>query len=316
MPKRAVVQKMHLLNPFRRDSGRKSQQQAVSRLTDSTVPTYYTREPIFSTDPTEIPAFSFPDAFGLATAYSHETFSVLRPMGPPAERPDPNLRRCGAPRRASPRQQPERNPPCLPTETSVSEYPSHRCRRMRREKSCRVICIEKAKWSILPFSGVVDTDPFRGNHPRLIRWIVQEIKLVSSQVEAVLRAGDLKCPSKPTGPREIGLPTVKRLGGADEYRLGFSHTSGHDVQHLIHPVDQVHVGPSCGAKQDLGSPRPPFGGVRCQIVRAEIRFGLHDTRLKCLPVNMAHEDLSDQRAGQFRRRSPEKRPREFLEGRS
>jgi hypothetical protein len=32
-------------------------------------------------------------------------------------------------------------------------------------------------------------------------------------------------------------------------------------------------------------------------------------------VNMAHEDLSDQRAGQFRRRSPEKRPRKFLEGR-
>jgi hypothetical protein len=30
-----------------------------------------------------------------------------------------------------------------------------------------------------------------------------------------------------------------------------------------------------GAKQDLGSPRPSFGGVRCQIVRAEIRFGLH-----------------------------------------
>ncbi len=180
----------------------------------------------------------------------------------------------------------------------------------------RVICIEKAKWSILPFSGVVDTDPFRGNHTRLIRWIVHEIKLVASQVQAVLRADDLKCPSQPTGPREIGLPTVKRLGGADEYRLGFSHTSGHDVQHLIHPVDQVHVGPSCGAKQDLGSPRPSFGGVRCQIVRAEIRFGLHDTRLKCLPVNMAHEDLSDQRAGQFRRRSPEKRPREFLEGRS
>ena len=25
----------------------------------------------------------------------------------------------------------------------------------------RVICIEKAKWNILPFSGVVDTDPFR-----------------------------------------------------------------------------------------------------------------------------------------------------------
>jgi hypothetical protein len=52
--------------------------------------------------------------------------------------------------------------------------------------------------------------------------------------------------------------------------------------------------------------------VRCQIVRTEIRFGLHDTRLKCLPVNMAHENLADQRAGQFRRRSPEKRPREFL----
>src|SRR5271170_4821 len=93
----------------------------------------------------------------------------------------------------------------------------------------RVIGIEKAKWSILPFSGVVDTDPFRGNHPRLGRWIVQEIKLVSSQVQAVLRAGDLKCPSQQTGPREIGLPTVKRLRGADEYRLRFSRTSGHDV---------------------------------------------------------------------------------------
>src|SRR5271155_292371 len=75
----------------------------------------------------------------------------------------------------------------------------------------RVICIEKAKWSILPFSGVVDTDPFRGNHSHLIRWIVQEIKLVSSQVQAVVRAGDLKRPSKPTGAREIGLPSVQWL---------------------------------------------------------------------------------------------------------
>src|SRR5579871_5820203 len=185
------------------------------------------------------------------------------------------------------------------------------CRTVTR----RVICIEKAKWSILPFSGVVDTDPFRGNHPRLIRWVVQKIKLVPGQVQAVLQAGDLKCPSKPTGPREIGLPTVKRAGGADEDRLSFPRTSGHDVQHLIHPVDQVHVDPPCGAKQDLGSPCPPFGGVRCQIVRAEIRFGLHNTRLKCLPVNMAHEDLPDKSASHFHRGPPEKRPWEFLEGR-
>ena len=217
-------------------------------------------------------------------------------------------------------------PICARTSLGVSVM-AFLCKTIAR----RVICIEKAKWSILPFSGVVDTDPFRGNHSRLIRWIVQEKQLVSSQVQAVLRAGDLICPSKPTRSREIGLPIVKQLrarlttrpgepaglsrrekpgsspilevvvkrplSGANEYRLGFSHTSGHDVQHLIHPVDQVYIVPSCGAKQDLGSPRPPLGGVRCQIVRAEIRFGLHDTRLKCLPVNMTHEDLPDQCAG-------------------
>ena len=33
-----------------------------------------------------------------------------------------------------------------------------------QESRGRVICIEKAKWSILPFSGVVDSDPFRRNH--------------------------------------------------------------------------------------------------------------------------------------------------------
>jgi hypothetical protein len=50
-------------------------------------------------------------------------------------------------------------------------------------------------------------------------------------------------------------------------------------------------------------------------VRAEIRFGFHDTRLKCLSANRTHEDLSDQCASHFRRRSPEKRPKELLEGR-
>ena len=156
--------------------------------------------------------------------------------------------------------------------------------------------------------------PVSRKPPALIRRIVQEIELASSQVQAVLRAGNLKCPSKPAGPREIGLPTVKWLSGADEHRLGFSHTSGHDVQHLVHPVDQVHVGPSCGAKQDLGSPRPPFGGVRCQIAKAEIR-SVSRHALKCLSVHTAHEDLSDQRGSQLRCRSPEKRPREFFEGR-
>jgi hypothetical protein len=35
---------------------------------------------------------------------------------------------------------------------------------LRKTISRRVICVEKAKRSILPFSGVVDADPFRGNH--------------------------------------------------------------------------------------------------------------------------------------------------------
>ena len=176
--------------------------------------------------------------------------------------------------------------------------------------------IKKSKRSILPLSGVIDAHTFRDNYTRLARRIVQEIKPAAGQVQAVVRASNMKCPSKPAGAREIGLPTIKRPGGAEEHRLGLSLTTGHHVQHFVDSVDQVDVRPSRPAKQDFGPPRPPFGGVRRQILRAEIRFGLHDPRLKRLPVNMSHENLSDQRGRQLRRRPLKKRERQFLEGQS
>jgi len=143
--------------------------------------------------------------------------------------------------------------------------------------------VNKAKRCVLPLRGVIDADPFRGNDSWLIVGSVQEIKLGSGKIHSVLRTGDLRCPGEPTWPREVRSPAVEWLGTRMSTAWASPAVPRHDVQHLVHPVNQVHIGVSRSSEEHLGSPRPPPGGVRRQVLGAEISFCLHNARPQRLP---------------------------------
>ena len=66
---------------------------------------------------------------------------------------------------------------------------------------------------------VVDADPFCRLHGRSIVGIVQEVKLSSGHIEAILQPGNLQGESEPAGPREIRFPVVERIGRSDQHSL-------------------------------------------------------------------------------------------------
>ena len=73
----------------------------------------------------------------------------------------------------------------------------------------------------------------------------------------------------------------------------FTHDN---IEHVVHPVDEVDVRMTSRAEHDLGPFCSAFGGVGSKVIGAEICFGFYDARPVLLAPNTMHENCSDQSA--------------------
>src|SRR5947209_121310 len=94
------------------------------------------------------------------------------------------------------------------------------------------------------------------------------------------------------------MPSIQRLGGADQHRLRVAKFAGDDVQHVVHAVDQIDVGVTAASEHNLGSRCAPLGCVTRQIVRPDVCLGFYNAGTQKSVISSTNENLADQRLGQ------------------
>ncbi len=107
-------------------------------------------------------------------------------------------------------------------------------------------------------------------------------------------AGDPERPRELARSGEIGLPAVERFRGTDQDRLAAAGLSGNDVEHLVHSVDEIHIGMARRAEHDFSPPGSAFGRVGRKIVRSDIGFCFHDAGAVFSAPNAADENGADE----------------------
>ena len=165
--------------------------------------------------------------------------------------------------------------------------------------NCLALVIKEAEWFVFPFPGILHADPLRTPDPRPVVRISYEIQRAPGQVQSVCGMSDLERARELARAREIDLPVTQGLGSPDEHCLTAAGLARHNIEHLIHPVNQVNVGMPRGTEQNFRVLRAAFGGVGCEVMGTDIGFGLHDARPVFLPANATNEDRPDQVPGEL-----------------
>ncbi len=191
-------------------------------------------------------------------------------------------------------------PPSAKAPSTVTAIQTRRCSisrlRFARRESCHACSInaaftetrrygrdvvrgfvEEPPGSLGPVAGVIDTDaccaPDAHARHGLRPFDPERITEKACAIEAAV---DVHCAAKkawaPSFVRNVG----DWLQRTEQYRLWHAFTPRDDVDAIPEAVDQIHIGAAGGAEHHLGALGSPARGMRCQIVRTQVRFGLHD----------------------------------------
>ena len=151
---------------------------------------------------------------------------------------------------------------------------------------------------MLPGAGVLNADS--GGLAKLDGFAVAagEVYHAVGEVAAVVFFdGDIERASELAGTGEVGVPIIQRLGGADKHRLRVAGRAGDDVEHVVHAVDEVDIGVTCGAEHDFGARGATFGGMTGEVVGADVGFGFDDSGAALCMGGFVNEDRADEVGG-------------------
>src|SRR5271157_4707990 len=70
--------------------------------------------------------------------------------------------------------------------------------------------------------------------------------------------------------------------------------AGHDVQAVVHAIDEVDIGMTGRAEHDLGARGAAASRVGSKVVRAQIRLGLDDPPDLTAVIDAANEELAQE----------------------
>ena len=79
---------------------------------------------------------------------------------------------------------------------------------------------------------------------------------------------------RPPGPHDI--QTFDRFQRANQHASRLAGRLRHDVHAVVHPVREINVSMARRAEDHARPVRDPGGGMRREIVAAEVRFRFHD----------------------------------------
>lgn len=87
----------------------------------------------------------------------------------------------------------------------------------------------------------------------------------------------IMCPRYSEGARQSPRPGDAGHA-ANQYAARYALGLRNQVQALVHPIDQIHIGPPRRPKYHAGARRNPARGVGRFVVQAQIRLHLHNGR--------------------------------------
>ena len=73
------------------------------------------------------------------------------------------------------------------------------------------------------------------------------------------------------------IKSCHRLRGSDQHCGGMILTLRYQVQHVIEPINEIHVSVTCRSKHHFRAGGPSLRCVTREILRSDISFGFNDT---------------------------------------
>src|SRR5271157_2115072 len=154
----------------------------------------------------------------------------------------------------------------------------------------------KAQRLVGPFARVIDPDARSGLDLEVAGKIagLGQDELAGCEVVPVQTAVNVQSAAEPARTARGGVDVADRFEGAEENGGGVVARAGHDVQAVVHAIDQVDIGMTGRAEHDLGAPGAAAGRVGSEVVRAQIRFGLDDPPDLAAAINAANDELAQE----------------------
>jgi hypothetical protein len=141
-----------------------------------------------------------------------------------------------------------------------------------------VIAPPESQRPVRPCAGVGDADAGASGDPRRVRvggdvqLPAREILAIVSTIEAE-REGQLAWPA---ADRWIVWKPDQRRDRSYQHRLAVTGRPGHDVEHLMDAVAQVHVADAAGAEHHRRASGRAEPGVAREVVGPDVGLGLDD----------------------------------------
>jgi hypothetical protein len=153
----------------------------------------------------------------------------------------------------------------------------------------------KPQQTFRPMLSIIHADPRTPDHGKFFRNLRRgDEKIIAQQIMAIEAFIDLQRPAEQTRPGSLGGNIFHRLEGADQDRGRVSFPLRHHVHAEIHPVDEINIGVARRPEHDARPRRPALGGMRRQIVLAQIRLHLHDFPDAFNAGNLVDEQFPEQ----------------------
>ena len=141
----------------------------------------------------------------------------------------------------------------------------------------------------------------------------QEKQRVAGQVRAVVPPRDAEAFGEVAGARQVRLPAIERLGRAHEHRLRDAVLAGHDVQHVVDAVAQVHVRVARRRRTSLPSARVrPLAAWHARSWQPTYASVSTIRPRRSSPFDAVDEDRADQVVRELLRLARVKRARQLL----
>ena len=100
--------------------------------------------------------------------------------------------------------------------------------------------------------------------------------------------------AKPAWAARRGVDVADRFEGAEKDCGSVFSRAGHDVQAMMHAINEVDVGMTGLAEHDLGARGAAAGRVSSKVVRAQIRFRLDDPPDPGAVIDMANQEIAQE----------------------
>jgi hypothetical protein len=155
---------------------------------------------------------------------------------------------------------------------------------------------------LAPVPRVVDADPGRLEHAIRVRpeAVVQQVELRRPQRRPAERPVDRERLADQRRPRAASY-SRPGLQGAHQDSLRHTLLAGHEVEAVVHPVDEVHVGTARRTEHHPGSRRQPAKRVRCAVLRPAVGLHFDQPSPERPAAYLPDEQLPQQVSGHFER---------------